>query len=202
MGRALLVLVLLAACTKHRTVDLGFEENGASFGFLCPIPGTELRLASRAIRDERFRGCVYFDFIAPEGDTACGPNGIGDYCETRSCTALDDPLIQPIQIDVPAPNGETTREFIVNLARSLDGRVLTEEGPSGTVMIRAVFEAGTCRSTPPYAPHRAGDLIGCAVTCPLDLTTVDGDVPFALPPLGADNCYVSVVRCAGEGLRE
>lgn len=193
------LLAGVAACSEHRVLDLGFDRSSAFFGFRCRPPGESTIFAARGVMDGRFRACVYFDFVSLPGVPLCGPNGIADYCETHACAALSSPVVEPLQLDVPAPTSGIN-EFVVGLLRELDGTVLTDDGPDGPVMMRAVVVAGLCDATPPFHPYDPARVMGCAVTCPLELDTVDGQIPFGLPSL-TDECSTSVLACATDDLR-
>jgi hypothetical protein len=197
--RVLLCGLLVAACSRHRTVDLGFDETGAFFGFRCRQPGTDTAYAARGFIGGRFVACVYFDFVQLPGIPVCGPSGLVDYCETHDCVPLTDPLVAPIQIDEPAPTPGSAQDFVNAQIRALDGRVLIDDGPAGPLLIRGVVVAGRCKDAPPYRPHDPGAVMGCAVSCPLELDTVDGEIPFGLPSL-TDDCTTSVLACASDRL--
>lgn len=198
--RAVLLLALVAACSKERTVKLDIDGARTNFGFRCPDPLSDPRnrtvFGARAIAGDEIRACAYFDFVRLPGVFVCGPRGIANICEQGGCT--------PIAADIPGVpivSGFEPGRSLESLQQELSAldTVLTDDAPDGPLLMRIVVVAGDCQDPPPR-PHDGTRIIGCATSCPLQLDSVEGKIPFGLPPL-ADDCAESMLICAGEGLR-
>src|SRR5262249_59177232 len=76
-----------------------------------------------------------------------------------------------------------------------DGETVSPNAPQQPVMIRAVATAQTCAELAGGAPYDTAQLMGCALSCPVQLGDISGDVLLDLPTL-SDQCEAGVDACA------
>ena len=194
-GRALLVCLLLAACKETKTVKIGFGAGERTpIGFRCRDDLGKF-LVVRAIDATRtLRFAVVIDFIGLGGLPTCRPSDIVAFCETHSCVPLADPPRVCFDLEGQVSLTDNAVQLTGQLLRSLEGTPIADDAPHDPVIIRAVATAQSCAELA-TAPVDSNQLVGCALSCPVQLGGVEGDVILDLPTL-SDQCAASVVACA------
>jgi hypothetical protein len=182
-------------------VDLGFGSTSRTpIGFRCR-DDTGRYLAVRAVEERTLRFALLIDFIRLTGLPSCRPGEIAAFCEESGACA---PLSSPARVCIPLEQtlllgDEPLIAAIGSLLRGLDGTLITEDAPRGPVIVRAVATAQTCAELEGDAPVDLERVIGCAVSCPVQLDAIDGEVILDLPTL-SDRCAAGVMACAAGSL--
>jgi hypothetical protein len=208
---ALIMYLLAAACSETTTVHLTFGQDtsaattaaGTPVAFRCRDADGHF-LPSRAVvgtgTGRQLAVAFVVDFFALGGVPSCRPGDIARWCqgESHDCHVIADDANAPrLCFDTSAPlspTGEASRAMADVLA-GLEGRIVTSDAPHEPVIIRVVASAQSCAQLTPGADYAADQLVGCALSCPVQLDSVSGDVLLDLPTI-SDMCEASVVACA------
>jgi len=193
-----MLMLLLAACKETKEVTLTFGATGRiPIGFRCRDDNGRY-LAARAA--DRAAGTVKLallvDFIGMGGLPSCRPSEMAAFCQENHCTVLTDP--PRVCFDLEASLGENEENAVLtvgNLVRQLEGRAVTDDAPHGPVVIRAIATAQRCADLGGATVPDDARLVGCAVSCPVQLEGVSGDILLDLPTL-SDRCAAGVTNCA------
>lgn len=193
-----LLLLALVACKETRQVHLTFGTTArVPIGFRCRDDNGRF-LAARAVDrpNAKVKVSLLVDFIGLGGLPSCRQTDIAAFCETHTCTALADPPRFCIPLERPLTGADEAAVLVVgDLVRSLEGTQVTEDAPHDPVIIRAVATAQSCDELAGGAAYDVAKLVGCAVSCPVQLEGVEGDVLLDLPTL-SDRCAAGVQACA------
>ena len=119
----------------------------------------------------------------------------------RTCAAGDCEVLPEMRRCVPLgvypelEQGEALEAIDAELKR--EAEVLIERAPGGPVVVRAVLRASDCAGLPEVeAPFEKNTLLGCGVSCPVDLGQHTGALPLDLPVLGTECSLSEVDVCA------
>jgi hypothetical protein len=201
--RLVLVLGLLAGCKQVDTVHLAFGVTATvhtPVGFRCR-DSTGKFLDARAVGAGRsFHVSILVDFIDLGGGLpTCRPSDIARWCTDHACAPItDDPAHDRVcfDYDTQLGVGDDAVHAMGDALAQIDGTLITDDGPTRPVIVRAVATAQRCRDlTAPTAAFAVDQLVGCAMSCPVQLDSVSGDVLLDLPTL-SDMCQASVEACA------
>ncbi len=146
---------------------------------------------------------MLIDFIDLRGLPTCRPSDIARWCTDHTCAPItDDPAHDRVCFDFDQQLGTSDAvKAMGDVLAELDGRLITDDGPSQPVIVRAVATAQRCSDlAAPTAGYDTTLLVGCAMSCPVQLQSVSGDVLLDLPTL-SDMCEASVVACAQAALK-
>jgi hypothetical protein len=209
--RRVLFLLLLAGCKETNTIHLAFGAAAAAstvrtpVGFRCKDDAGKF-LPTRAVGAGRmFHVSVLIDFVDLGGGLpTCRPSDIARWCTDHACTPItDDPVHDRVCFDFDQQLGATDAvKAMGDVLDQLDGRPVTDDAPQQPVIIRAVATAQHCSDfTAPTTGFDTTQLVGCAMSCPVQLASVSGDVLLDLPTL-SDMCEASVVACAQATLKQ
>jgi hypothetical protein len=199
--RWLALVAALAACKEVDTVNLDFGATAmvhTPVAFRCRDAAGKF-LDARAVGTGRaFHVAVLLDFIDLGGLPTCRPSDIARWCTDHACAPItDDPAHDRVCYDFDMQLGTSDAvKAMGDVLAALDGRVITEDGPQQPVIVRAVATAQHCSElAAPSTPFDTTQLVGCAMSCPVQLSSVSGDVLLDLPTL-SDQCEASVDSCA------
>lgn len=189
------LLFVLAACKEQKTVVIGFGGGTRTpVAFRCKDDQGRF-IITRAVRDRTLRFSLLIDFVELSGVPSCRVGDIAEFCASGGCT----PLAVPERVCVPLERAISSTENAVqtmgDILRELDGPLITDDAPHQPVIIRAVATAQTCDEVAGVTAVDPAKLIGCAVSCPVQLGGVSGEVLLDLPTL-SDTCATGVVACA------
>jgi hypothetical protein len=185
--------LLLVACEETRTVELGFGAGARTpIGFRCRDDEGRF-IVTRAIRERKLRFSLLVEFVSLQGGLpSCRAGDIAAFCEDHSCTALSTPARTCLDFEKDLTGTENAIQIIGETLRTLEGPVASD-APHEPVIVRAVATAQyPCSAVIAYDPAQ---LIGCALSCPVQLGGVEGEVLLDLPTL-SDTCATGVVACA------
>ncbi|MFM2415604.1 MAG: hypothetical protein RL385_327 [Pseudomonadota bacterium] len=216
-----------SAGTHVREVELAFAERtntsapdaGSLAGFTClqtevTDAGATETLVHRALTP--FRGgmrslalSMVVQAFALDDNPGCRDTALANYCgpgDTR-CRLLPDSTFCVALESEPLPLTTTGRTARLHAALSalatapdagLSGALFTDEPPAGWVLLRAVGTTETCERVADerHAFDRA-QLVGCAFTCPVVLSSWSGKLWF--DSAAAGRCEAQVQACAGTG---
>jgi hypothetical protein len=192
---ALLGLAFAAGCSDRRTVVIGFGEGPRTpIGFRCRDDQGRY-LITRAVSERHLRFSLLVDFVGLGGGVpGCRAGDIAGFCESHTCEPLAVPARVCIPFDVPI-DGENPLALIGTLLFGLEGNLVTGDAPHEPVIVRAVATAQPCEDVPGATALDPERIIGCAVSCPVQLTGVEGEVLLDLPTL-SESCGGGVLACA------
>ncbi len=201
MRAGVIFLALLGmSCEETRRVNLTFGTSNTRvpLAFRCR-DDTGRFLAARAVdrQEMKVKVALLVDFIGLGGLPSCRLSELASFCEThRSCTVLADPARWCLDLEAPLTAPDDAAVILVGeLVRSLEGRLVTPDAPHDPVIVRAVATAQPCSELTGSTPVDVDRVVGCAMSCPVQLDGVDGDVLLDLPTL-SDRCASTVVACA------
>ncbi len=203
--RTMLLLFLLAACKEHDTVHLTFGVGPANataasatpVAFRCRDANGKF-LPSRGVSGRTFHAALLIDFIQLDGVPSCRPTDIARWCASHSCKVItDDPNAARVCFEelVQLGPGDDAVKAMGQVLADFDGETVSSDAPQQPVIIRAVATAQTCAELAGAAPYDVAQLMGCALSCPVQLGDISGDVLLELPTL-SDQCEAGVDACA------
>jgi hypothetical protein len=192
----LLALLAAASCSETRTIDLSFGAGDRTpLGFRCQdASGTFLAL--RALEPGRVvRFSLVVEFVGLDGVPSCRAGDIVDFCLEHGCEVLPGG-----RVCTPVPErqlglGENVVAVIGEMLRGLDGILVTADAPHGPVIVRAIATTQDCSALAGITALDPLQLVGCALSCPVQLESVEGEVSLDLPTL-SEQCADAVLFCA------
>lgn len=200
---ALLLLALTGGCGRVNDVRIDFArlpDAAGPQGFGCLTPPVMSPVAN---------GCLVVDVIPVPGAlpscqptslrTHCSPDGVSSVCAPSQRWEQTVTLVPPAD---PMSPSARMRAISDALARVDGGTEILGNLPHGNAIVRVVLRRDSCPATP-LAPAAslsagmAGDILGCAYSCPVNLDatqSVTVDAPLAP---GSSECTASeLCRCA------
>jgi len=199
--RPWIAFLLLVGCKETVTVNLTFGDTTPlpPIGFRCRDSANKF-LPARAANLRVFHVSMIVDYYALDGIPDCRPADMIKWCndKTHDCHVItDDPNAPRICIDEDRTlgPGDDAVKAMADVLTALQGRLLTTDAPHEPLIVRAVATAQTCAELAGGAAYDVGKLVGCAISCPVQLDTVTSDVLLALPTL-TDSCEAAVDACA------
>jgi hypothetical protein len=203
----LALLGALAGCSAVDNVHLAFGTSATvhtPVAFRCRDAAGKF-LDVRAVGAGRaFHVAVLIDFIDLGGGLpTCRPSDLARWCTDHSCGPItDDPASARVCFDFDQPLGaEDAVKAMGDVLAALDGKLVSADAPQQPVIVRAVATAQRCSELGAAgAAYDPAQLVGCAMSCPVQLAAVSGDVLLDLPTL-SDMCEASVDACATATLR-
>jgi hypothetical protein len=205
--RRLALVAALAGCSAVDDVHLSFGITSTlhtPVGFRCRDTAGKF-LDARAVSAGRaFHVAVLIDFIDLGGGLpTCRPSDMARWCTDHSCGPItNDPASARVcfDFDQALGTGDAVKAMGDVLA-ALDGRLVSADAPHQPVIIRAAATAQRCSELAAAgAGYDTTQLVGCAMSCPVQLASVSGDVLLDLPTL-SDMCEASVDACATATLK-
>lgn len=209
MNRLALACVLLAACERHRDIQVLFGPSvtDLSIGFQCKDAMGE-PLLKRAIVagtgkarfqlvidligvGTRLPGCRGEEILASceaTGTCRLQPPSVGRYCET-------------VELDVSGLGSEASiLEQLRDQFHDTEAGRIIDDAPDVPLIVRAVITLESCASVErieqdSYQPLAGADALGCAYSCPFVPDTVQGSITLGLDAL-ADSCEANMRLCA------
>jgi hypothetical protein len=194
--------LLLASCKDVATVHLTFGAQRTPLAFRCRDASQRI-LPVRAVDKNRvFRVAILVDFVRLGGVPGCRPSDIAQWCIGHGCTPItDDPAHARVCFDYERQlgtlaSGDDALKAMGDALADVDGRMISDDAPHEPVLVRAVATAQPCSDfTGAEAVYDTTQLVGCAMSCPVQLDSVGGDVSLELPTL-SDKCEDGVDACA------
>lgn len=198
----LIALLSLGACVQERTVTIEFSEVGdGTAGFRCRTSDGTSALAQRVGRTGgEFSLVIDFLSLGPVLP-GCRPSQLLNHCKAAGCqTVMRRCVAAHVDLQSAGSFEERARMALSDVA----GLEITDDAPDGAVLIRVVASIQPCGdltggASPDERPFDAGQLIGCAHSCPVILDAAPETVLVDLSTLSRD-CESDVVACASSGL--
>src|SRR5262249_35836064 len=91
--------------------------------------------------------------------------------------------------------GDDVLKAMGQFLTDFQGHMVSSDAPHEPVIIRAVATAQPCAAFTGGASYDVTQLMGCALSCPVQLGDISGDVLLELPTL-SDQCEAGVDACA------
>jgi hypothetical protein len=199
LRRAAIAIALLAGCSETRTVEIGFGAGERTpIGFRCRDEQGRF-IIQRAVENRTLRFSLLVDFVGLGGVPSCRASDIALFCEEHGCAPLSTPGRVCIPFERQLAGADNPIIVIGELLRGLDGQLVTDDAPDEPVLIRAIATAQTCEEVAGVTALDPERLVGCALSCPVQLDGVEGEVTLELPTL-SDTCAPGVVVCASASL--
>jgi hypothetical protein len=197
--RTLCLVLLLAACKEEKilAVTLG-DPDIVPLAFRCRDDESRIPLVARAYdsTSQTVRVAMVYDFIHLGGLPGCRNSQIASWCEKNDCQPMPQRR-RCKEIEVPIDFNPDPGENIRAVLAELPGAVLTEDAPDEPVIIRLVAVAKmTCDELGQDMAFPEESVVGCAISCPVQLDYVEGAVLLDLPAVG-ERCEGAVTSCAG-----
>jgi hypothetical protein len=223
LGGAGLVAWLLACRGEQvHTIQLSYrnQRTGGISGFDCDESRADdaaVPLAFHALKQcggsGRFSLAV--DLIDTSGSPRCDTTSMSQWCHTHPCTVVPGSRVC-VERDLPDDAGARRGAAINALAaaiRTMGPDTLTERAPDQFVLTRAVVTLAPCSEVLANTDYDCAPLLGCAISCPTNLTTFPADqielaldlgpldLPFSGSFVSAETrqavCTAGIRICAG-----
>jgi hypothetical protein len=202
-----LLIALLVACKETDTVHLTFGLGAANsttagstpVAFRCRDASGKF-LPARGVSGRMFHAALLIDFIELDGVPSCRPTDIARWCASpeHACKVItDDPNAVRVCFEETKTLGvgDDAVKAMGEVLTDFEGHMVSSDAPHQPVMIRAVATAQTCGELAAGAAYDVTQLMGCALSCPVQLGDISGDVLLELPTL-SDQCEAGVDACA------
>jgi hypothetical protein len=187
--------LLLAACTQQRTAYVTFGDlegaTKAPLGLRCR-DSTGKMLVWRGLSGVTDRVSLVIDFVKLGGVPSCRTSELVTWCTDHDCAPLASGRTC-LSLETGVRLGDDGNEVALALIKNLPGTILSKDAPSEPVLVRAVETAQTCDEV--ATTFDTTQLTGCALSCPVELDQVQGDVLLDLPAL-SEFCESTVDACA------
>lgn len=203
--RTLLLLLLLASCKETDTVHLTFGLGPANATAASATPvafrckdSTGKLLPSRGVSGRNFHAALLIDFIELDGVPGCRPTEIARWCANHNCKVItDDPNATRVCFEetLQLGAGDDAVKAMGQFLSDFEGHMVSSDAPHQPLIVRAVATAQTCDEVPGDTAFDVAQLMGCALSCPVQLGDISGDVLLELPTL-SDQCEAGVDACA------
>ncbi|MFH0903326.1 MAG: hypothetical protein V2A73_22080 [Pseudomonadota bacterium] len=196
-----LIVVTATACEEVNHIALTFGPPGElPLGFMCTDDEGQYLAARAEGDDEVFESSVVVDFIGLDGMPGCRSSELLRWCQStgRSCTPMTSHRAC-IPLPPTAMDGRPLLTVMEEVFGNLQDRVVTRDAPHEPTLVRVVWTAQPCEGPGAVSaePELAEDqLLGCVLSCPVQLGGMDGEVLLDLPTITTEQCAPEVVACA------
>jgi hypothetical protein len=132
------------------------------------------------------------------GVPSCRPADISRWCQDHDCHVISDDANAPrVCYDTSQALGSTgdSVHAMADLLAGLEGKLVTADAPHEPLIVRVVASAQSCAELAGGTSYVVDELVGCALSCPVQLDAISGDVLLDLPTL-SDVCEAGVDACA------
>jgi hypothetical protein len=189
------VLAILVACKSEEVheVTLKFARpSKVQRGFECLDSTTRKPLFDR-LTTNGGKGSLVVDFVLLGGLPHCRPLQLAEWCRSHPCPLdVKERYCTPVVL----PNDGTSRvDAIVQTLDDLSKTVVSRSAPDAYVLVRAVLTSESCDALAAGADFDRKRLAGCVYSCPVLLSSVDGDLLLDLDAITL-NCEDAVDACA------
>ena len=195
LGSVLAMTAVVVACKSEEVheVTLTFARpNRAQRGFECKDRSTGKPLFDRLAANGG-KGSLVVDYVLLGGVPHCRPVQLAEWCKAHPCP-LD--LKGRYCTSIVLPNdGTSPVDAVTHAIDKVSGTVVSRNAPDGYVLVRAVLSAESCDELTTGADFDRSRLVGCVYSCPVLLSSVDGDLLLDLDAANA-NCEDAVDACA------
>jgi hypothetical protein len=192
---AALIAAVLVACKSEEVhhVTLKFARpTKVQRGFECRDQTTGRPLFDRLTANGG-KGSIVVDYVLLGGLPHCRPLQLAEWCRSHPC-----PLDVKNRYCTPVvfPNDGTARlDALTNALDDLTNTLVSRNAPEDYVLVRAVLTSQSCDDLTEGADFDTKRLAGCVYSCPVLLSSVDGDLLLDLDATSLA-CEDAVDACA------